>query len=484
MHNLYAITGYPDPPGTMEEEEEDDDYENSAPPYKDLPPKPVSSHNDSELVRVINRILYSGDHPLRVVRLDHRSMVASIFASAMERETDRCLRHLNRRDKTWLPLVMFLVLAVAMYNLHTIAGCLDPPGAMEEEEEDDDYENSTPPYKDLPPKPGKTTFWSVTWGNTGNRVFRGHWLGIVDTQSVSSLPSPCRTPWNPHPARRIYYASPLNSHQRTKQRLLILEDRVFRHLLNKPLSPFLPAVNLEPSPLQPSLAATPAPWLNQTSEGPGCCQKRWMMYLCLPVVISLILGCVGLTVTLIKYQELMEELRMLSFQQMTWRANMTGMSGLAGLKHDIDRVRADTNQSLVELRGLLGCRRVTCPEGWLPFEGKCYYFSPITKSWDEARTFCQENYSHLVIINSFAEHNFVAKAHGSPRVHWLGLNDRGQEGDWRWLDGSPVTLSFWEPEEPNNIHNEDCAAMNKDGTWNDLSCYKTTYWICERKCSC
>ncbi|XP_050625911.1 C-type lectin domain family 17, member A isoform X4 [Macaca thibetana thibetana] len=285
MHNLYAVTGYPDPPGTMEEEEEEDDYENSTPPYKDLPPK---------------------------------------------------------------------------------------PGTMEEEEEDDDYENSTPPYKDLPPKPGS-----------------------------SAPPRPPR-------AEKETEKPPIPCKPRNMTGL---------DLVSVTCPPPQPAVNLEPSPLQPSLA-------------------------------------------------------------------VTGMSGLAGLKHDIDRVRADTNQSLVELRGLLGCRRVTCPEGWLPFEGKCYYFSPITKSWDEARIFCQENYSHLVIINSFAEHNFVAKAHGSPRVHWLGLNDRGQEGDWRWLDGSPVTLSFWEPEEPNNIHNEDCAAMNKDGTWNDLSCYKTTYWICERKCSC
>ncbi|XP_032025855.1 C-type lectin domain family 17, member A isoform X2 [Hylobates moloch] len=285
MHHLYSITGYPDPPGTMEEEEEDDDYENSTPPYKDLPPK---------------------------------------------------------------------------------------PGTMEEEEEDDDYENSTPPYKDLPPKPGS-----------------------------SAPPRPPRT------------------EKETEKPSLPCKPRNMTglDLATVTCPPPQPAVNLEPSLLQPSLA-------------------------------------------------------------------VTGLAGLAGLKHDIDRVRADTNQSLVELRGLLDCRRVTCPEGWLPFEGKCYYFSPSTKSWDEARMFCQENYSHLVIINSFAEHNFVAKAHGSPRVYWLGLNDRAQEGDWRWLDGSPVTLSFWEPEEPNDIHNEDCATMNKGGTWNDLSCYKTTYWICERKCSC
>lgn len=36
--------------------------------------------------------------------------------------------------------------------------------------------------------------------------------------------------------------------------------------------------------------------------------------------------------------------------------------------------------------------------------------------------------------------NFVVKAHGTPQVHWLGLSDREHEGDWKWLDGSPVTL--------------------------------------------
>ncbi|KAL4674802.1 hypothetical protein H8959_018736 [Pygathrix nigripes] len=233
----------------------------------------------------------------------------------------------------------------------------------EEEEQEEDYENMAPPYKDLPPKPG------------------------------SSAP--------PRPPR---------AEKETEQPPLPCKPRNMTGLDLASLTcpPPQLAVNLEPSPLQPSLAATPAPWLNQTSEGPGCCQKRWMVYLCLLVVISLFLGCLGLTVSLIKYQELMEELRMLNFQQMTWRANMTGMAGLAGLKHDIDHLRDDTNQSLVELRGLLGCRRVTCPEGWLPFEGKCYYFSPITKSWDEARIFCQENYSHLVIINSFAEHSLQA----------------------------------------------------------------------------
>uniref|UniRef100_A0A8D2EPH3 C-type lectin domain containing 17A n=1 Tax=Theropithecus gelada TaxID=9565 RepID=A0A8D2EPH3_THEGE len=278
-----------------------------------------------------------------------------------------------------------------MRNLYGTTGYPDPPGTMEEEEEeDDDYENSAPPYKDLPPKPG-TMEEEEEDDDYENSA--PPYKDLPPKPGSSAPPRPPR-------AEKETEKPPLPCKPRNMTGL---------DLTSVTCPPPQLAVNLEPSPLQPSLAATPAPWLNQTSEGPGCCQKRWMTYLCLLVVTSLFLGCLGLTVTLIKYQELMEELRMLSFQQMTWRANMTGMSGLAGLKRDIDRVRADTNQSLVELRGLLGCRRVTCPEGWLPFEGKCYYFSPITKSWDEARMFCQENYSHLVIINSFAEHLLGAR---------------------------------------------------------------------------
>uniref|UniRef100_A0A8D1DSP0 C-type lectin domain containing 17A n=2 Tax=Sus scrofa TaxID=9823 RepID=A0A8D1DSP0_PIG len=310
-----------------------------------------------------------------------------------------------------------------MCTLYTNSGCRDLPGYREEEDDDDDYENTAPPYKDLPPKP------------------------------VSMGP--------PRPPRAGLNVTPVTC-------------------VSPPLG-----IDLNHPPSQTSRATTPVPYLREKSGGPMCYQEgRLMVYLCLLVVVSLLLGCTGLAVTLIKYQKMVEELRMLTSQQMAWRANVTAMAGLAVLKKDIDRVRADTNQSLLELRGLLDCTRVTCPEGWLPFQGKCYYFSPNTKSWDEARQFCQENYSHLVIISNFAEQNFVAKAHGSPRVYWLGLTDKNLEGTWRWLDGSPVTLSFWDPEEPNNLHEEDCGSMNRGGTWNDLSCDKTTYWICERKCSC
>ncbi|XP_008156117.1 C-type lectin domain family 17, member A [Eptesicus fuscus] len=350
-----------------------------------------------------------------------------------------------------------------MHILYPNSGCRDLPGTREDDDDDaDDYENMAPSYKDLPPKPGSVV------------PPRPPKAGIkAETHPLSSKPL----------TTTGLDLTPVTS---TSQLGISLELPPLQpsQASSRILSPHSQAPVLDSlSSFSPS--ATPVPWVSQKSGGPGCYQEeRWLVFLCLLVVVSLFLGCTGLAVTLIKYQAVVEELKMLTFQQMAWQANVTGMSGLAGLKKDIDRVRGDTNQSLMELRGLLGCARVTCPEGWLPFEGKCYYFSPNTKPWDEARKFCQENYSHLVIISSIDEQNFVVKAHRSPRVHWLGLSDREHEGDWKWLDGSPVTLSFWEPEEPNNMNNEDCVSMNKHGSWNDLSCNKATYWICERKCSC
>uniref|UniRef100_A0A7N5JU19 C-type lectin domain containing 17A n=1 Tax=Ailuropoda melanoleuca TaxID=9646 RepID=A0A7N5JU19_AILME len=348
--------------------------------------------------------------------------------------------------------------------MYTNSGCQDLPGTRDEED-GDDYENMAPPYKDLPPKPG-------TRDEEDGDDYENMAPPYKDLPPKPDSMAPPRPP---------------RAGKKMENPPLPCKSPKIKGLDRNPVSRTSPqlGVNLEPPPFQPSPAITPVSQLSRKSMCPGCYQEeRLVVYLCMLVVVSLVLGCTGLAVTLIKYQEMVEELRILTFQQMEWQANVTGMAGIAGLKKDIDHIRTNTNQSLLELRGLLDCTRVTCPEGWLPFEGKCYYFSSTTKSWDEARKSCQENYSHLVIISSFAEQNFVSRAHGSPRVYWLGLNDREREGDWKWLDGSPVTLSFWDPEEPNNIFDEDCASMNKGGTWNDLSCDKSTYWICERKCSC
>ncbi|XP_045145632.1 C-type lectin domain family 17, member A [Echinops telfairi] len=292
-----------------------------------------------------------------------------------------------------------------MCTVYTNAGFSGMSGSKEEEE--DDYENMTPPYKDLPPKPG----------------------------SVAP----------PRPPR---------AGKKMKNSSLSCKSQEMAGLDLRPVSctALQLGTELESSPSQPLPVITSVPWINKK---PGalerCLEDRLLVCLSMLLVVSLLLACISLAVTLVKYQAVVEELRMLTFQQMSWQANVTGMAGLAGLKKDIERIKADTDQSLVELRGLLDYSKITCPKGWLSFEDKCYYFSLSTKSWEGARKFCLENYSHLVIINSYAEQ---------------------------------LEFNFWNRNEPNNNHKEDCGSMNTDRTWNDLPCEQTAYWVCERKCSC
>nr|XP_013006443.1 C-type lectin domain family 17, member A [Cavia porcellus] len=298
----------------------------------------------------------------------------------------------------------------------------------EEEEDGDDYENTAPPYKDLPPKPGSVA--PPRPPKAGRTAEQPPLPRKPEKTAALGLPSV------PAPAR------PLGERWKTPQ----LQERGASLGRRGPSaapgrsSTLLPQGVAHPEPPTPSPPTPAAPWTGRQLGGCECPRKQRLLCLLLAGT-ALLLCCVSLNVVaLLKCQEVVEALRTTTEKQRAWQEWVTGMEGLAGLKKEIDHVRADTNQSLMELQGLLECSKVTCPDDWLPFEGRCYYFSPNTRSWDDARRFCQENYSHLVIIDSPAEHDFVAKAHGSPRVYWLGLSDKDREGDWRWLDGSPVTL--------------------------------------------
>lgn len=67
---------------------------------------------------------------------------------------------------------------------------------------------------------------------------------------------------------------------------------------------------------------------------------------------------------------------------------------------------------------------------------------------------------------------------------WIGAHDFVSEGRFVWeADNASLTFTDWYPGEPNNSRNkEDCACMNPTITyrWNDNSCSKTFYYICEK----
>ncbi|XP_029339791.1 C-type lectin domain family 10 member A-like isoform X1 [Mus caroli] len=173
-----------------------------------------------------------------------------------------------------------------------------------------------------------------------------------------------------------------------------------------------------------------------------------------------------------------------------------------------------------------------CPLHWTEHEGSCYWFSESEKSWPEADKYCRLENSHLVVVNSLKEQNFLQNRLARV-LSWMGLTD--QNGPWRWVDGTDFDTGFkyvchlqlaplylglsylfsifsdprdlggpsgnmadgqiwsakffifrnWRPLQPDNWHGhmlgggEDCAHFSYDGRWNDDVCQRHYHWICE-----
>uniref|UniRef100_I3KV81 C-type lectin domain-containing protein n=1 Tax=Oreochromis niloticus TaxID=8128 RepID=I3KV81_ORENI len=122
----------------------------------------------------------------------------------------------------------------------------------------------------------------------------------------------------------------------------------------------------------------------------------------------------------------------------------------------------------------------TCPVGWRSFNHSCYLLSKSFGSWDAARRDCRDRGADLLVINSPEEQNFLSTI--TTEGVWIGLNDKEQEGTWKWVDGTPVTLTYWASDQPDNGGEEDCAHVRSDEkkSWNDLSCSSSFQWICEK----
>merc|ERR1712055_301328 len=74
-----------------------------------------------------------------------------------------------------------------------------------------------------------------------------------------------------------------------------------------------------------------------------------------------------------------------------------------------------------------------CLDGFLPFNGKCYFFGLLQKNWQGAKHVCEQMGAHLVSVESYWEDQFLMKE--AIRLNknyccingfYIGLNDLKQ----------------------------------------------------------
>ncbi|XP_028249854.1 C-type lectin domain family 10 member A-like isoform X2 [Parambassis ranga] len=165
----------------------------------------------------------------------------------------------------------------------------------------------------------------------------------------------------------------------------------------------------------------------------------------------------------------------------------TSADKLSSMTEERDRLTANLTAKIKELDRLQSLlkQKKTCPSEWTMFGCSCYLVPSKSGSWDEGRADCRGKGADLVVIDSIQEQTFLSTF--TTQRSWIGLTDREKEGTWKWIDGTPLTLTDWAQKQPDNGNGdpqwgeEDCAQIrtDKNTRWNDLSCAAQLKWVCE-----
>ncbi|KAM6941164.1 uncharacterized protein PEZ65_003242 [Lycodopsis pacificus] len=126
-----------------------------------------------------------------------------------------------------------------------------------------------------------------------------------------------------------------------------------------------------------------------------------------------------------------------------------------------------------------------CPSGWTRSDYSCYFTSAGKSNWTLGREYCKSKGADLAVVKSQEEMLFINGLYASDKEVWIGLTDGGIEGQWKWVDGTPMTTTFWGKNQPNSLagRNQDCVefwhSAKGKGTWNDEMCNIEQQFICE-----
>ncbi|XP_074836320.1 C-type lectin domain family 17, member A-like [Carettochelys insculpta] len=204
--------------------------------------------------------------------------------------------------------------------------------------------------------------------------------------------------------------------------------------------------------------------------------------------ICFAMWAVLLSLAVVKYSEMSEELKVLNYNYSETLMNV--LQDLTDAQKERERIHRDMNKSYKELWDITESicsalpESIKCTAGWEKFQKACYYFSNKTKNWKDAMQFCMDEKSHLVSINDDEEQAFLCAHKKTDRTYWLGLSDAIKEGKWQWVDNTSYSTSFWKRGEPANKGDQDCATLNPSGTWSAYMCSMDYYWVCEKNWIC
>ncbi|XP_041370224.1 uncharacterized protein LOC121384069 [Gigantopelta aegis] len=119
----------------------------------------------------------------------------------------------------------------------------------------------------------------------------------------------------------------------------------------------------------------------------------------------------------------------------------------------------------------------TCVNSHPLGQAKVYALFTIPKSWDEARSVCQQLGYELLIVDSSTDYANIEHIFGSTVLkYWIGL--RGKNQNFLWTTGQPISSAAWAAMEPFNSPEETCVFSSSD-KWFTANCSEQLPYICQ-----
>ena len=129
-------------------------------------------------------------------------------------------------------------------------------------------------------------------------------------------------------------------------------------------------------------------------------------------------------------------------------------------------------------------RFLGCEIGWIQnpsISRSCYRFFSSNKTWDDARSYCQNLEAELASVSSNEINVFLTNL--TQKGCWIGGYKEGST--WQWTDGSTWEYTNWGRGQPDNFgKTQDKIQFNVGGLgkWDDVEGHLyNLHFICEKQ---
>ncbi|XP_047741225.1 type-2 ice-structuring protein-like [Hyalella azteca] len=133
-----------------------------------------------------------------------------------------------------------------------------------------------------------------------------------------------------------------------------------------------------------------------------------------------------------------------------------------------------------------------CGQPFVLVGTQCVHVIQAGSTWAAARTLCGLLGGDLIILDDCHQYRkvylYLTEKGYKPVTFWIGGSDLAVEGQWRWIDGSPMAMGvpYWGntgagAPEPNNPGVENCMELSSAWMYrfSNTLCNNTRRVVCE-----